>query len=74
MAEEDVGGLERSHREVDILGLQDVRVSRPAPRVADVIEGDFYGVRCRRSPFPEAVGRLAETFRRDVPRGLVGRL
>ena len=44
VAEEHVGCLGGRHRKVDVFGLEDRGVHRPASRVADVIEGDFYGV------------------------------
>ena len=46
VAEEYVGGLGGSHGEVDILRLPDRGVGRPAPGVADVVDGDFNGVSC----------------------------
>ena len=47
VAEECVSGLGGSHGEVDILGLKDGGVRRPASRVADVVEGDLDCVGCR---------------------------
>ena len=46
VAEEDVGGFGRRHREVDVLCLHDCGVRRPAPGVVDVVEGDLNGVGC----------------------------
>ncbi len=72
VAEEGVGRLGGSHGEVNVLCLQDVGVSGPASRVADIVQGDFDGVSGGRGSFSEAVGRHAETFRRAVPCGLKG--
>jgi hypothetical protein len=74
VAEEDVSCPGGSHGEVDVLGLQDGGVSGPASRIADVVQGALDGVSGGRCSFSEAVGRLAETFRRAVPCGLKGRL
>ncbi len=46
VAEKDVGGVGRRHREVGILCLHDCGVRRLSPGVADVVEGDFDGVGC----------------------------
>ena len=74
VAEEDVGRLGWSHGEVDVLRLQDVGVSGPAPGVADVRERDLDGVSCGRGSLSEAVGCPAEAFRGAVPRSLAGRM
>jgi hypothetical protein len=46
------GGL---HREVNVLGLEDVGVRRPSSLVPDVREAGTNGVCCGGGPFSEAV-------------------
>ncbi len=46
------GGL---HREVNVLGLEDVGVRRTSPLVPDVREASSNGVGCGGGPFSEAV-------------------
>ncbi len=51
VAEEGIGRLRGSHGEVNVLRLQDVGVSEPASRIADVVQGDLVGVSGGRGSF-----------------------